>query len=83
MSHKVSYGLLEDYLESQRSYTIRFAQSPTTGEAIAKATINGHAFEARHQDRGKAAQKLSEVIRDAEQRGETQPAPPLSPKAPI
>lgn len=82
MSFKPSYNLLDDYLQSQRSYTIRTTKSPTTMEFIAKATVNGHQFEARHKDAGRAAQKLSEVIRDAEQAGQTQPKAPEGPKAP-
>lgn len=75
MAYGINYRKVVDPDDFEQRYTIKQSISPTTGETIARATINGHAFEARHIKPQRATALLCETIEDAELRGDTQLPP--------
>ena len=67
----IRYDLdLRDYLDEARSYTIVHSKAPN-GDTIARATVNGHPFEARHANEQRATARLTQEIESAELKGLT------------
>lgn len=60
---------LRDYLDTQRSYTIKHTKAPN-GDTVATATVNGHQFEGRHANEQRATARLTQAIESAELSGE-------------
>jgi hypothetical protein len=64
------------FTEQQRTYHISFDED-SSGKAIAKATVNGHAFSAKAETRGQASRALQETIVAAEDAGKVN-FPPIT-----
>lgn len=59
---------VRDYLDIQRTFTIHRTKG-ANGDTIARATVNGHAFEARHPSEQRATRLLTEMVDQAEESG--------------
>lgn len=59
--------------ETRPQWEVEVTKSPTSDEFIASIQTPQKPFEFRHVDRGYACQKVTELVREAEDRGEVLP----------
>jgi hypothetical protein len=62
-----------EYLDWQKTWTVKTTQSPTTGETIARIETPQKTYEVRHHNAAFAVSKVTSDVNQAMQRGQVIP----------